>query len=184
MNNRSLSTGALIAALMIVMPNAWATHRAEAEEAIAAAKAAHDTAMSAKVAAPESAAMIQEAEELLPLRQYTKAVELADKARRQDSFAYQQSTSEKGAGADADADSKAKQAIVAAEAARKKAASVGGEWRDTAQLIKDAEGLAKSGKYDEAIQLANQAARQGALGYEQSLAEKGVGFPAYMAKKP
>lgn len=182
MNNRSLSAGALIAALMMVMPVAWATHRSEAEQAIAAARAAHEQAASVQATSPDTAAMIEEAEGLLPSRQYTKAVELADKAARQDRFAYEQASS--GKVADTDAASKAKQAIAAADAARKQADSVGGEWRDTAQLIKDAEGLAKSGQYDEAIQLANQAARQGALGYEQALKEKGASFPSYVARKP
>ncbi len=182
MKNRSLSTGALIAALMIVMPNAWATHRSDAEQAIAAAKAAHDKAESVQVASPETAAMIRKAEGLLPSRQYTKAVEIAEKAKMQDSFAYEQATS--GKGADTDAEHAATQAIEAAEAARKKAASVGGEWSDTAQLITDAEGLAKSGQYAEAIELANQAKRQGELGYEQAIGEKDAGFPSYMAKKP
>ena len=53
MKNRSLSTGALIAALMIVMPNAWATHRSDAGRAIAAAKAAHDKAKSYRSPRPE-----------------------------------------------------------------------------------------------------------------------------------
>jgi hypothetical protein len=185
MKNRSLSISTLIAALIIVMPTAWATHRSDAEQAVAAARAAHDQAASAQVASPETAAMIQEAEELIASRQFTKVVEIADKARMQDTFAYEQAKTRpaKTAGA-VDADSAARQALTAAEAARKQAASVGGEWRDTAQLIKDAEVLAKSGQYDEAIQLANQAERQGQLGYEQALAEKGADFPAYVTKKP
>ena len=75
-------------------------------------------------------------------------------------------------GCGSDAEHAATQAIEAAEAARKKAASVGGEWSDAAQLITDAEGLAKSGQYGQAIELANQAKRQGELGYEQALGEK------------
>jgi hypothetical protein len=182
MSNRSLSVGALIAALMMIMPAAWAAHRSEAEQAIAAAKAAHEQAASVQAASPDTAAMIDEAEGLLPSRQYTKAVDIADKAARQDRFAYEQASS--GKVADAGAADTAREAIAAAEAARKQADSVGGEWRDTAQLIKDAEGLAKSGQYDEAIQLANQAARQGKLGYEQALGEKGASFPSYVLKKP
>ena len=42
-------------------------------------------------------------------------------------------------------------AIEKAETARKKAASVGGEWRDTGKMIKKAKAAAKNGDYDKAI---------------------------------
>jgi hypothetical protein len=50
-------------------------------------------------------------------------------------------------------------------------------------MIKDAQGLAKSGELDAALKLANKARRQGELGYAQAHTEKGAGFPAYMIKK-
>ncbi len=55
----------------------------------------------------------------------------------------------------------AEQAIAAAEAARKAAAEVGYEWRDTAKMIKDAKKLASEGKTDEAAKLAKKAQMQG-----------------------
>jgi len=71
-------------------------------------------------------------------------------------------------------------AIAAADEARKKAASVGGEWRDTGKFIKEAQALADEGKLDEALKLADKAKRQGELGYEQAMNEKDADMPAYM----
>jgi rhodanese-related sulfurtransferase len=71
-------------------------------------------------------------------------------------------------------------AIEAADEARKKAASVGGEWRDTGKFIKEAQKLAEEGKLDDALELATKAKRQGELGYEQALNEEGADMPAYM----
>ncbi len=71
-------------------------------------------------------------------------------------------------------------AIEKAEEARKKAASVGGEWRDTGKVIKKAKAAAKSGDYGSAMQLANTAYRQGELGYKQALSQESASFPSYM----
>jgi hypothetical protein len=71
-------------------------------------------------------------------------------------------------------------AIEKAEESRKKAASVGGEWRDTGSMIKEAKALAAKGDYQAALNLANDAFRQGELGYQQAMQEKDAGFPAYM----
>lgn len=68
----------------------------------------------------------------------------------------------------------------AAVAAEKAASSVGGEWRDTGKLITDAEAAAKAGDYDKAITLAEEARRQGELGYKQAKAEKSAGLPDYL----
>ncbi|MCG6861399.1 MAG: hypothetical protein LJE70_09030 [Chromatiaceae bacterium] len=73
-----------------------------------------------------------------------------------------------------------KKAIAAADTARKKAASVGGEWRDTGKLIDNAQKLAEEGKLDEALELANKAMRQGELGYEQAMSQKDATMPEYM----
>jgi hypothetical protein len=73
-----------------------------------------------------------------------------------------------------------KAAIEKAEDARQKAASVGGEWRDTGKLIKQAQEAAKSEDYATAIKLANEAFRQGELGYQQAMSQKNAGFPSYM----
>lgn len=64
------------------------------------------------------------------------------------------------------------QAIKAASTAKKKAASVGGEWRNTGKFIKKAKKAAKKGDYKKAIKLANKAKREGELGYTQAMAEK------------
>jgi hypothetical protein len=74
------------------------------------------------------------------------------------------------------------QAIEAARAAQKAAASVGGEWRDTGKLIKEADAAAKAGDYGSAIRLADEARQQGELGYEQALTQKDVGLPPYLKK--
>lgn len=52
-------------------------------------------------------------------------------------------------------------AIAAAEAANGKAAAVGYEWRDTAQLIEDAKKAAADNEPAKAISLATQAEHQG-----------------------
>ena len=61
-----------------------------------------------------------------------------------------------------------KAAYEAAEAARKAAAKVGFEWRDTRRMILLAKKLAEEGKYARAIRLANRAKRQGELGVMQA----------------
>ena len=71
-------------------------------------------------------------------------------------------------------------AIAAAEAARKQAASVGGEWRDTGKFIKQAQKLAEEGKLDEALKLAIKAKNQGELGYQQALDQKDVSMADYI----
>jgi tetratricopeptide (TPR) repeat protein len=189
MKTRSFATGALAAIVLATLPitSAWATHRAEAEKAIAEAKTIQQKAAAAGVDTGDTAALVKEAEELLPSRQYTKAVELAKKAMKQDQFALSQAGAGKGEGAATPADpakkAEAEQAIADAEAARKKAASVAGEWRDTKKMIKEAEELVKSGEFDEAIKKAKKAKRQGELGYEQALSQKGADFPDYVLKQ-
>ena len=65
----------------------------------------------------------------------------------------------------------AEQAIAAAKDARKQAASVGGEWRDTGKMIKKAEELLAEGKTEEAAQMAEQAEAQAMLGYMQATSQ-------------
>ncbi len=71
-------------------------------------------------------------------------------------------------------------AIAAADASRKKAASVGGEWRDTGKKIKKARTLAKEGKFAAAVKLANFAERQGKYGYEQAVSQQQMRIPSYL----
>jgi nucleoid-associated protein YgaU len=62
--------------------------------------------------------------------------------------------------------------LAAANAARKKAASVGGEWRDIGKILKKAKAALKKGDAATCVKLANKARRQGELGYAQALAER------------
>ncbi len=72
-------------------------------------------------------------------------------------------------------------AYTAAEEARKKADSVGGEWRDTAKFLKQAKALAEKGEFEAAIKLAKKAEHQGHAGYEQMTSQAGkVGPEAFL----
>lgn len=187
MKIRNDITGVLAALVLATLPvsSVWATHRTDAEKAIAEAKALQEQAVAAGVDTKETAALITEAEGLLRTRQYTKAVELVTTAMKQDQFALTQAKAAKVGTAtiDTQKQAEAEKAIADAEAARKKAASVKGEWRDTKKMIKEAEELLKSGEFDEAIKKANKAKRQGELGYEQALSQKGADFPDYVLKQ-
>jgi hypothetical protein len=66
-------------------------------------------------------------------------------------------------------------ALTAAKSAQKKAAAVGGEWRDIGKMLKEAEAASKSGDYVKAVTLANQAKLQGEAGYEQTESQKNAG---------
>ena len=74
----------------------------------------------------------------------------------------------------------ANSAIAAAEAARKKAGSVDGEWRDTAKMIKKANKAAKSKNYAAAVKIANAAREQGEMGYQQAVSQKDLQMPSYL----
>lgn len=71
-------------------------------------------------------------------------------------------------------------AIEKAEIARKNADAVGGEWRDTANLIQKAKTASQKGDVNSALELANQAQRQGELGYKQAIKDQNATFPNYM----
>jgi hypothetical protein len=71
-------------------------------------------------------------------------------------------------------------ALSDAQAARKKAASVGGEWRDTGKIIKEAKAAAEMGDYETAMKLADKAQKQGELGYEQAMSQQDAGLPDYL----
>ncbi len=75
---------------------------------------------------------------------------------------------------------KVQKLIDAADAARKEAASVNGEWRDTGMMIKKAKELLKKGDFVAAAKLANDAAKQGHLGYEQAVSQKELKMPSYL----
>jgi hypothetical protein len=75
---------------------------------------------------------------------------------------------------------KVKNLIAAADDARKQAASVGGEWRDTGKMIKKAKALLEKGDFVAAAKLANKATKQGHLGYEQAMSQKELKMPSYL----
>jgi len=66
-----------------------------------------------------------------------------------------------------------------ADEARKKAGSVGGEWRDTAKFIKQAHAAVKKGDCHKAEVLANKAIMEGNLGYDQAMSQKTIKMPKY-----
>ena len=74
----------------------------------------------------------------------------------------------------------AQNAIAAAEKAQKKAASVDGEWRDVGKFIKKAKAAQSEGKYEQAVKLANKAARHSELGYEQAYSQRELRIPSYL----
>lgn len=68
-----------------------------------------------------------------------------------------------------------------AEQARKKADSIGGEWRDTAKFLKQAKAAADAGELNKAMKLARRAKGEGELGYIQASSQKGnVPIPSYL----
>jgi hypothetical protein len=74
----------------------------------------------------------------------------------------------------------AEAAIAAAAAAQKEAAAVGGEWRDTAKMMKKAQEEAAAGNFGSAEKLANDARDQYELGRAQAISQKNVGNPGYL----
>lgn len=78
----------------------------------------------------------------------------------------------------------AKDIIASAETAQKKAASVGGEWRDVGKFIKAAKTALKNGDKKKATKLAKKALQQSKDGYSQAMrqAEVALELPAYMKK--
>jgi hypothetical protein len=74
----------------------------------------------------------------------------------------------------------AEKMIADADAARKKAASVGSEWRDTGSIISKAKAALKAGDTVKAMKLASEAHSQGVLGYQQGAAQKELRMPSYI----
>ena len=72
-------------------------------------------------------------------------------------------------------------AYEAAVAAQQKAASVSGEWRDTAKMLEQAQKMAGEGDFEGAVKLAQQAEHQGQRGYEQMTTQAGkVGLDPFL----
>lgn len=76
----------------------------------------------------------------------------------------------------------AEKAIAAAEEAQKKAASVGGEWRDIDKMLAAAKDAVKAGDFAEAVKQANKARKQGETGYAQMMAQQEFHWPSYLKK--
>ncbi len=70
--------------------------------------------------------------------------------------------------------------LAEAKAERKKAAAVGGEWRDIGKFLKAADKAAAKGDYDTAMKLAKKALFQAKMGQIQAKEQAGVGNPAYL----
>ncbi|RMG49832.1 MAG: SoxXA-binding protein [Gammaproteobacteria bacterium] len=68
--------------------------------------------------------------------------------------------------------------LKAVEAERKKAASVGGEWRDIGKIIKKAKAAAAKGDFDKASKLLEEARFQARMGYQQAMEQRNAG-PRY-----
>lgn len=80
----------------------------------------------------------------------------------------------------ADPTNDAQAAISQAEAMRKKADALGGEWRDTNSLIQQAQAALNKGEVNNAQALTTQAQQQAELGYQQALKNKKADFPEYL----
>lgn len=182
MRMRRITTGLIAVGLMVLIPAtaSWATTRDEAEAAIAEAKQLREKAVAAGVEDSMAAEMLQQAESLLPSRQYTRAQQYAYWAMRQDEFAMKLASGE--VQIEEDKAAAAESLIAAAEEARKKAADVGGEWRDVGKMIKSAQTFMGAGEFDKAIEAASAAKFHAEKGYEQALAEKDADMPDYMRK--
>ncbi len=75
---------------------------------------------------------------------------------------------------------KAQQMIDKADEARKQAASVDGEWRDTAKMIEQAKASLAKGDAVDAMKIAAQAHKQGVLGYQQAVSQQQLRMPSYL----
>ena len=64
------------------------------------------------------------------------------------------------------------QVVVKAEQARKLAASVGGEWREVGNMLKQAKAAAAQGDFAKAIALAKEAQFQSEMGHKQMLDQR------------
>lgn len=74
----------------------------------------------------------------------------------------------------------ADKAVADAKAASELAKAAGGEWRDTAEILEDAEKALEAGEFDQAVQLAGKAKFQYEAAAAQAEAAQGVGNPGYL----
>lgn len=73
-------------------------------------------------------------------------------------------------------------ALKATKAAQKKAASIGGEWRDTGKLMKAAAKAHKAKDLDKAMKLLAQAKHQSEMGYKQAKSQMGKDITPFYLK--
>lgn len=74
----------------------------------------------------------------------------------------------------------ADKAVADAKAAGELAKAAGGEWRDTAKILEDAEKALGAGEFEQAVKLAGKAKFQYEAAAAQAEAEQGVGNPGYL----
>lgn len=71
--------------------------------------------------------------------------------------------------------------IKLAESNRKKAASVGGEWRDIGKFIKQGKKYQANGQCEKAIKILQKAVLEGEMGYKQAVSQKELKMPKYFS---
>ena len=149
------------------------------EGAIAAAKAAIKGAKSVGFEWRDSGKTVLQAEVAIAYGNVDKALYLAAKAQFQGEAGQAQAINQASAAPRFDAIIEKMNAfdqeIAAAEQARKGAAKVGFEWRDTGKMIKKARTAANSSHYDKAIKLAKKARFQGEAGQQQAKGQASAG---------
>ncbi len=127
----------------------------------------------------DSGKILKKAEKAAAAGDYKKATQLANTAREQGEFAQEQAKQQADAGPRFGAItakiSAAEREIAAAEAARKAAAKMGHEWRDTGKILKKAKQAAKAMDYAKATKLAKKARLQGELAQAQATAQQSAG---------
>ncbi len=69
--------------------------------------------------------------------------------------------------------------VKVAKANQKKAASVGGEWRDIGKMLKKVKKLRANGQCEQAIKVLHTAIEHGEMGYKQAIAQKQLKMPKY-----
>ena len=144
------------------------------DSAIQAAKQAQNMANSVGFEWRDTGKLIKQAEKAL-----AKAKSLADRARQQAEHALAQAKAQADAGPRFDdiveTIRRTRYEIAAADAARKDAASLGFEWRDTGKLIKKAKEAEANFEFEKALKLAVRAKRQGESAQAQALAQQHAG---------
>lgn len=83
-------------------------------------------------------------------------------------------------GVNAATQKEAADAVLAAVSAIEKAASVGGEWRDSYKILGEAKKAYRHGDYDMALEKANIATSQGEMGFQQAREQANASMPEYV----